>query len=129
MTADNIFDIVIPLMFSETDEKADYETDFIATLNLLVADLFEANNSILAAAGETELEDIPEITALTDTMTYAPKLCRVALPFGIAGQMMMEDNPNIATQYKNKYEYEKQMAGKAVYVQTDNYYGDLAEDE
>lgn len=129
MTAKNILDAALPLMGVEISEEESYTADFIPVLNILLAEAFDVNNSIRAAAGQEELTDIPSIAELDDAVPYDAKLCRMVLPYGAAGILYFEDNAALATQYKQKYEYELGQSAKAVYTQIDNYYGDLSEDE
>jgi hypothetical protein len=135
MTAKNILDTALALINEDVSAaniaatEAAYQDQFILTLNLLLAETFDANNSMLASKGQTELISIPSIAALTDTMPYDDIVCKKVLPFGIAGQLCVEDNPALSTQYKNKYEYEKTNCYKANYYQIDNYYGDVGNGE
>jgi hypothetical protein len=126
MTADDIFNTTIALMFAETTEKADYQTQFIAMMNLLLAETFDVNNSIRVSKGLVELENIPTITVATLNveMTYDDVVCRRILPYGAAGMLMAENDASMAVQYKNKYEYEKANSYKAVYTQIVDVYAE-----
>ena len=115
MTANDVLNTTLTLMFADLSEADDYKSPFISVLNLLLAETFELNNSIRLADGLDVLTDIPEVSELTDVMTYEEGLCRAVLPFGAAGMLMTEDNAAAAAQYKNKYEYEKANAYKAEY--------------
>lgn len=125
MTADNIFDAVLMLMFAGADEKAEYQAQYISALNLTLAETFEANNSIRASKGLAELAEIPTITAPANIVPYEDTICRRVLPYGIAGQMMSEDNASQAMQYKNKYEYEKANSYKAAYTEIIDHYSEV----
>ena len=125
MTANDIVSTTMVLMCEDADAKSDWSSAFISVLNLLLSELFDVNNSILAAAGEDELTEIPTVSALTDTVAYNDGLCRRVLPYGAAGMLLAEDNPALCSQYKNKYEYEKANAYRAVYSDID----DLTQEE
>ena len=101
MTANALFDYVLALMFSGENEKADtsIQRQFIATLNILLAELFDKENGMR----EKPLEAVPVVATLSDKVDYNKKILAL-LPYGIAGTMLAEDDPNIAVQYKNKYE-------------------------
>lgn len=99
MTADAMFDYVLALMFSGKAEKSSLQAQFLATLNIHLAELMDKENGFR----EEPLEMPPVITSLTDTVDYHRRILAF-LPYGIAGTMMAEDNASIASQYKNKYE-------------------------
>lgn len=99
MTADAIYDRVLALMFSGVNEKAEMQTQFIATLNIHLAELLDKENGFR----NEPLDAPPIIVSLSDTVGYNRRILAF-LPYGIAGTMLAEDDPNIAVQYKNKYE-------------------------
>ena len=99
MTADALFDYVLALMFSGANEKTEMTTQFLATLNIHLAELLEKENGFR----DKPLDMPPVITSLDDKVDYNRQILAF-LPYGIAGTMIAEDDPNIAVQYKNKYE-------------------------
>ena len=105
MTANAIFDYVLALMFSGENEKSVLEKQFLATLNIHLAELFDKENGFR----EEPMTAPPIINTINDTVNYNQKLLAL-LPYGIAGTMLAEDDPNIAVQYKNKYEELKAQA-------------------
>lgn len=115
MTADAIYERVLALMFSGVNEKADMLNQFLATLNIHLLELLDKENGFR----ETPLTVAPIITTLSDKVDYSNEILAF-LPFGIAGTMMAEDDPNIAIQYKNKYEDERAKCLKARFVEVVN---------
>lgn len=99
MTANALFDYVLALMFSGENEKTELEKQFLATLNIFLAELFDKENGMR----EKPLAAVPVISNINDKIDYNKKILAL-LPYGIAGTMLAEDDPNIAVQYKNKYE-------------------------
>ena len=126
MTADGLFSLAIGLAGGGEEDREDYEEQFLPVLNVLLAETFDVNNSLRASKGKEELAEIPEVTALTDEMSYEPEILRKVLPYGIAGTLYQEDSASLAMQYLNKYEVARMGAGKAQYVEITDYY---AEDE
>lgn len=106
MTADAMFDRVLALMFSDDTEKSDLLTQFLATLNIHLLELMPQENAIRQSEGGEQMGQPPLITGLSDTVDYSGRILAF-LPYGVAGTMLAEDEPNIATQYKNKYEEER----------------------
>ena len=99
MTADALFNYVLALMSSGANEKTELTEQFLAILNLHLAELLDRENGYR----DIPLDMPPVIANLTDTVDYNRRLLAL-LPYGIAGTMLAEDEPNIALQYKNKYE-------------------------
>lgn len=106
MTADKLFDRVLALMFSDPSEKTDLNTQFLATVNIHLMELTEKENGIRRVKGEELLTEPQIVNNLSDEIALSDRILAF-LPFGIAGTMLAEDDPNIATQYKNKYEEER----------------------
>ena len=108
MTADKIFDTVIALMFAESTDKQDYSTNYIATLNIILQDLFTTNNSLRLARGAEELEEAPAVTGLSDEVGYEPALERNIIPLGVAGYLYVDDDETgISNVYRDQYETKK----------------------
>lgn len=104
MTANEIFDSVIALMFSEEVDKTDYQTNFIAHLNMKLAETFYPNNSIRKAKGKEPLEEPPIITSLDDEVEYENEITRSLLPLGISGDLYVEDDDTgITNDYRERY--------------------------
>lgn len=116
MTAEQLFNASVSLMFGEAADRSDYQPFYLDVLNILIAENFDINNSLRIQKKSEPLEEIPYISDLTDELTYEDIFNRQILPYGLAGYLYMEDDPGIATEYKNKYEYERQRVGKAEYV-------------
>ena len=115
MTANALFDYVLALMFSGENEKTELKKQFLATLNIFLAELFDKENGFR----KEPLKAVPVIADTDETIDYNEKLLAL-LPYGIAGTMLAEDDPNIAVQYKNKYEEMKAQAVVCRFVEVTN---------
>ena len=124
MTADGLFSLAIGLAGGGEEDREDYGEQFLPVLNVLLAETFDVNNSIRVYRSKEELTEIPEVTALTDELTYEPEVLRKVLPYGIAGTLYQEDSASIAMQYMNKYEVARMGAGKAQHVEITDYYSE-----
>lgn len=123
MTADAIFDIVLALMFAEASEKDDYP-GFLPILNLFLQETYELNNGLREWAGKEPLPEVPFLTALTDEVPYEGIVVRLLLPYGVAGRLATEENPSMAANFVNKYEFERErMAIKGCFEEVENVYG------
>ena len=103
-TADRIFDDVVGLCFWETADKADYQAVFVKQMNVILAECFDANNSLRRKRGKAELKEIPEITELEDSPGYEDYFERMVIPYGVASLIYVEDDESgISNVYRAKY--------------------------
>lgn len=108
MKAQDIFELVAMLTFSTTQaDKDDYAQFFLPALNMLLRDNFEINNALRLARGKEALISTPLINDISEEVEYEEEFTRLILPFGCAGYIYADDDPNMAADYKNKYEYER----------------------
>lgn len=107
MTANDIYQSALTLMFGSGSDADDYRPYFLPTLNILLAENFELNNGIRISKGMQPLERIPNLQSMDDDVEYEDIFCAVVLPYGCAGSMYLEDDRGIGSEYKNKYEYER----------------------
>lgn len=124
MTANDILSTSLSLMGEDVSTAGAWQAQFTGVLNLLMAELIDAENSVRLASGQEELAEIPAVYSLTDTVPYCEAICRRVLPFGAAGTLLCEDNPALSAQYKNKYEYEKANAYRAAYTKINEQVGE-----
>lgn len=108
MKASEIFEFFVALTFSNTQaDKDDYAQFFLPTLNMLLRDNFEINNTLRLARGKEAFKNTPFIKDISEEVEYEEEFTRLILPFGCAGYIYADDDPNMAADYKNKYEYER----------------------
>ena len=122
MTADAIFNRVIALCFSESSDKSDMREQFIAVLGMCLDELLPKENGMRDIRGLEKLNRAPEISSLDVVIDYQPEILSF-LPYGVAGVLYMEDEPGIATQYKNKYESERSALVLTQFVDVEDVYG------
>ena len=112
MTADDIFNTVLGLMFCTKEEKADYESSFIPMLNIVLAETFHMNNARRMGSGKEELSSIPEVKKLSDEIEYEDIILRKTVPYGVAGMLYAEDDDTgMGNYYREKYEQMKAETG------------------
>lgn len=122
VTAQYIFDSAVTLMFGEDADKPDYQPFYLNTLNRLLAENFDNNNALRLIAGKEELEEIPLIENITDVVDYEPRMTRQILIYGVAGYIYTDDDKGVGTEYKNKYEYERQRVLASMYEDVEDAY-------
>jgi len=126
MTAQQIFNRVLSLMILDSTEINNYKTNFINTLNMILGENFDRNNVLRQFAGLSVLTEIPTITTLTDVVDYDKRFTSFILPYGIAGQLLIDDNTSLSTQYLNKYEYERENIKLAQFEEITDEYSDTS---
>ncbi len=108
MTARGIFDGAMVLMFGDAADAAEYEQMALPTLNRLLAENFAVNNALRRMRGKQPMQEIPLLTKPEEAVDYEPEFVRNILQFGMAGYLFADDDTkNIATGYKEKYEFER----------------------
>lgn len=122
VTAQYIFDSAVTLMFGEEADKPDYQPFYINTLNRLLAENFDNNNALRLIAGKDELTEIPLITDISEIVDYEPRMTRQILIYGVAGYIYSDDDKGMGTEYKNKYEFERQRVLASMYEDVEDAY-------
>ena len=122
VTAQYIFDSAVTLMFVEEADKPDYTPFYINTLNRLLAENFDNNNALRLMAGKDELTEIPLITDFNEVVDYEPRMTRQILIYGVAGYIYSDDDKGMGTEYKNKYEFERQRVLASMYEDVTDVY-------
>lgn len=122
VTAQYIFDSAVTLMFGEEADKPDYQPFYINTLNRLLAENFDNNNALRLIAGKDELTEIPLITDISEIVNYEPRMTRQILIYGVAGYIYSDDDKGMGTEYKNKYEFERQRVLASMYEDVTDVY-------
>jgi hypothetical protein len=107
MKAKDIFNTAVTLMFGEEADRVDYKPFYINILNILIAENYYANQSLRRMRGKEEMTSIPYITDMEEELEYEDEFTRQILPYGIAGYIYTDDDKSMGSEYKNKYEYEK----------------------
>ena len=95
-------------LFAET-ETADYEETGLIYINLLLDETHDQNNRMLRHAGEEELAEYRNITALTDELPCMEKLAREALTYGLAAKLYFDEEENARLSMFNE-EYANRLA-------------------
>ena len=68
---------------------SDYDGFALSFINILLAETYDVNNRLRLAAGDVELTSIPQLTALTDTITTKRKrFVFNPLPYGLAVKLI-----------------------------------------
>lgn len=91
MTANEVHEAALSLLFENRATAGDYNTFALPLLNLMLPELLETENAIRRVAGEKELDQAPKIDSLEEEIPYDERLLRGALPYGLAAKLVYDD--------------------------------------
>lgn len=101
MTAYELYKTALGYNFeTSTSEYNDYYQGFI---NLLLAENFTLNNTLLRMKGEEDLKEIPVITSKDDEIPFQDEINRTVLPIGLAAHLAKEDEQQLYNVYIDMY--------------------------
>ena len=106
MTAEEIYEIALSLVFERKRADADYLEFFPMFLNTVMQESLSYENIIRRKSGREALTTAPRITAaqMNDELDFEEGLCRVALPYGVAAFYCQDDGDNYrAADYRNRF--------------------------
>lgn len=97
----------------------------VHSINTMLADLFEVNNSILAADGLSTLPAIPSVTAETmgTGLTYRDELTVNTMHYGLARDLGLPRNHSCLAYFADAYESNKARYLKGVAESVTDMYG------
>lgn len=104
MVVQDILTAALALTFESGSPDAEYAANTPAILNVMVPEVFDINNELRVWKGMEPLTEWPEYKALEDDVVLEPELCRAALPYGLAKNLLIADEESArAEYYNNKY--------------------------
>lgn len=92
MTAKQVLDAALSLLFETGATAGDYTAFSLPLLNLLLPELLSLENGRRDAEGAKRLEEAPELLSLDDEIPYSRTLLRSVLPYGLAAKLVYDDN-------------------------------------
>lgn len=104
MTVREILAAALALMFETESTAPDYVEKAPAILNVMIPEVFDINNELRVWKGLEPLTEWPEYKTLKDDAVFEPELCRAALPYGLATNLLLGDEEEArALNYNAKY--------------------------
>lgn len=102
MTVREIYQAALKLLFEESSE--DYEAAAPTILHVMLPELAWVNDRLRQLRGAEALLELPDISALEDDIPFEAALCREALPWGLAANLLLGDEEEArAANYFTKY--------------------------
>ena len=128
MTANQLYKATLAVMSENESNASSYNEFVVPNINLLLSELFDAENSLRVASGANILINIPEIATLNDELPYQELICRTVMPYGLAVYLSLgDDEYSKAGFYDSRYQVAKLKYSKANYVEVEDHYSDYEE--
>ena len=110
-TAQRVFDIAMGLIDevnessgeTDTSDTREYKVRTLLILNALRGELFPYSDSYeQVEEGKRPIVDV--IQNFTDFIQLDDYICQTVLPYGLAAQLLLDENPSAAAFFKQRYE-------------------------
>ncbi|MDD6467986.1 MAG: hypothetical protein PUF50_07370 [Erysipelotrichaceae bacterium] len=102
MTVYELYKKAINVMFEKPNSKV-YENYYLTHINLLLANVFDINNTIRNKNGLESLDVIPVMTNDNDEIPYEDIVLNEILPWGLAAQFSIDDDLNKYSIYNTNF--------------------------
>ncbi len=101
-----IYALALAKIFETVGNDTDYDTYSPLLLDSLLVEALPYENAIRCAAGQAELTHAPELDSITtDTLDWDDRICRMALPYGLAAVLLSDDESRKAESVLNRNEF------------------------
>ena len=130
MTVFDAFERGLAVLAADRSQTSSLSKYAAAWVNLALAEMFGAENSIRAFEGRPELSDIPTLAGGGDVIPYSDSLVSGALPYFIASLAAKDDEDLFFSQFcRARFCEEVSRASKAVCGGVADFYSDINERE
>ncbi|MBE6887152.1 MAG: hypothetical protein E7484_01880 [Ruminococcaceae bacterium] len=103
MTAKEIYENALALSLSHIDEEDDLSFFAVRLFNIMLAELFENNNSLRIKKGEKPLVQPAKIASLEEEVNYEIQLY-APMSYALASKLLQaQEETNLAAIYNNQY--------------------------
>ena len=103
MTAEELYDTTLALMYCPEDEGEEYKEGFMRLLNQRLAETFAINDALRSFKGKEASGAPQKVKELTETVECEQELLN-ALPYGIAATLFSEDDlTGMSNVYRSDY--------------------------
>ena len=115
MTGQQLFDLAVGRMGISPSNATSYADTIIPQINTILAEDFTIENNVREYNAIAVLTVIPQITALTETLTYQDDVLKNVVTWGLCQQLAVSDGEfALANYFGDKYEAGKRMTKKLV---------------
>ncbi len=103
MTGQKLYENALAVLAVPPLDAGDYSRSAVTDINIVTAELFEANNTVRMARGRQPLAEPPVIAHLEDEVGLEPYVIFKAGLYGVASRMVADDDLQRAVYYHNLY--------------------------
>lgn len=119
-TAQEVFEMAMHLMdeVNESTGKADtsdtkeYKNRTIPILNILRVECYPASDTYRAEPGKRPV--CPRIEDFESPIGLDDAICQGVLPYGLAAHLLLDENPDVASYFSQRYEELLSAAGRSL---------------
>lgn len=122
MTNSELYKESLNVMFEKPNSKV-YENYYKTHINILLASVFDINNTIREKNGKKPLEKIPQVSNDDDVIEYEEITLREILPWGLAAQFSIDDDLNKYAIYNTNFVNSCFKYERAVIANVEDVYG------
>lgn len=123
MTAQQLFDLAVGRMGISPANATSYNDTIVAQINTVLAETFSLENNVREFKEVAVLTTIPEITLLTDVLTYQDEVLKNVCAWFLCQQLAVSDGEFALSNYfGDKYEQGKKMTKKFISSEIKDYY-------
>ncbi len=124
MTALQLLDGALALLGTSSSLSPDFLQYALPLINLLIAETFDVNNTIRLYKNMSELEEIPTVSDMQETLPTEPELNRSAFIYGLCSKLLLNDDDMVRVAYfQNMCASEIDAAAKGVLGSVTDVYG------
>ena len=123
MTADDLYGAALALMAESRDRAKGYRDKLVPLVNLLLAGAYPAEQALRRARGHPPLAALPRIATEGEELPYREELLAGARPYGLAGMLVMDDDPGKANYFNAVYDAALAALSPADFVPVADCYG------
>ena len=110
-TAQRVFDIAMGLMdevnessgATDTSDTREYKVRTLLILNALRGELYPYSDTF-TASDDGKRPILTVISAFTDIIGMDDYICQTVMPYGLAAQLLADENPTLAGFLQQRYE-------------------------
>lgn len=103
MTAQQIFADTMALLATPEGDSGDYRRFAAASLSVVLAEVFDVNNSIRAKRGKPLLAEPQRVSSLDDEVEIELMVVNRALLYGLASRLIADDDLQRAVYFHNLF--------------------------
>lgn len=122
MTVYELYKKALNVMFEKPNSKV-YENYYLTHINLLLANVFDINNTIRNKNGLVSLDVVPVMTNDNDEIPYEDIVLNEILPWGLAAQFSIDDDLNKYSIYNTNFINACFKHERAIVAEVDDVYG------